>query len=260
MKYHIYKSIYVAAALLFAGCGNNQGNTGGIDLSGTISEAKLRRGSDRGESGGNKCLLGYQEKYDQLLTEGMVLQATGFAKSRLIVKYNKVLGPENHEIVYRFKNNRMSKISGLNHETVVPDIIALRSIKPLSPEEFEKRYKALTAEQEQAARESINDVAEGRSGDRDADAKMKQLKKAGHDEKSVTGASNQMVDAFKKVGAAWVEIPELGDAARFNTETFELVVLSKGVQFAIRAEVSNDLNSNKDIALALARQVLDRCK
>jgi hypothetical protein len=261
MKYAIYKSACIAAAILIAGCGTNQDNTsGGIDLSGTISEAKLRRGADRGESGGNKCLLGYQDKYDQLLTADMVLQATGFAKSNLTVKYNKVMGPENHEVVYRFKNNRMGKIAGIKREMQVPDIVALRSIKPLSLDEFAQRYKALTAEQEQAARQSIDDVAEGRSGDADADAHMKQLKKKGLDEQSVKGASNQMVDGFKKIGAAWTEVTGLGDAARFNTETFELVVLSKGVQFAIRAEISNDITRNKDLSLALARQVLEQCK
>lgn len=261
MSYSIHKSAFIAAAIFLTACGNDPNSkSGSIDLSGTISEAELRRGADRGESGGNECLLGYQDKYDQLLTEAMVLQITGFSKSSLTVKYNKVMGPENHEIVYRFKNNRIGKIAGIKREMQVPDLVVLRSIKPLSLDEFEKRYTALTAEQEQAAREAINDVAEGRSGDRKADAQLDQLKKKGLDDKAIKGASNEMVGSFKKVGAAWTKVPGLGDAARFNTETLELVVLSKGVQFAIRTEVSNEENRNKELSLALARQILERCK
>src|SRR5690606_927575 len=91
----------VAMGLAVSACGEGSnksdgGKIGGIDINDAIATAEKRREADPNASGGNKCLLAYQEKYDELLTKDMVLALTGFDESKMEMKYMKIMKPEHH--------------------------------------------------------------------------------------------------------------------------------------------------------------------
>lgn len=240
---------------------NSTSNSGEIDLEGAIENAENRRKADPNASGGNKCLLDFQSKYDQLLSEQDILTATGFSKDLMEIKYQKVLkNPEYHEMVYNFKNKRVSYIPQIKMKAEIKDAISVRSIKPMSLTQFENSYKAISEEEMQVARDMVDDVTEGNSGEADAEAAMQKAKEQNISNEQIKETSNVMMDAFKKVSEGYRVVDGLGDAARWNIVTNELTVLQNGVQFQIMSDVSNDLEKNKSVAIDLAKKILDKCK
>ena len=240
---------------------NSTSNPGEIDLESAIENAESRRKADPNASGGNKCLLDFQSKYDQLLSEQDILTATRFSKDLMEIKYQKVLkNPEYHEMVYNFKNKRVSYIPQIKMKAEIKDAISVRSIKPMSLTQFENSYKAISEEEMQVARDMVDDVTEGNSGEADAEAAMQKAKEQNISNEQIKETSNVMMDAFKKVSEGYRVVDGLGDAARWNIVTNELTVLQNGVQFQIMSDVSNDLEKNKSVAIDLAKKILDKCK
>ncbi|WP_159799175.1 hypothetical protein [Flavobacterium sp. MK4S-17] len=257
MRINYSKHILYISLLAVLACGNNTGkqdNNTNID---TVTE--LIPDDDDAE-GGNACLLGYQSKYDAMITEAEVLAATGFSRNVMETKYNKVLkNPENHEFLYKFKNNRMGKIPGFKNEMQVPDVIVVRAVKPMSIKTFNQLYKAVTEEQMQKANDALNDVGEGNSGNAEADKALKEAEKQGVDREQIKGTGKSLTGAFKEVSKGYRTVTGVGSAARWNIVTSELFVLQDGVKFEIRADVSNDTEKNKMVALQLAKDVLSKC-
>lgn len=240
---------------------NSTSDSGEIDLEGAIENAENRRKADPNASGGNKCLIGYQTNYDQLLTENEVLSATGFSKDVMETKYQKVLkNPEYHEFLFKFKNKRVAYISAIDMKAEIQDAISIRSIKPMSLTQFENSYKAITEEEMQVARDMVDDVTEGKSGDADAEAAMQKAKDQNVSNEQIKETSNVMMDAFKEVSEGYRVVDGLGDAARWNIVTNELTVLQNGVQFQVMSDINNDIEKNKSVAIELAKKILDKCK
>jgi len=259
------KSIKISAAtavlcLILFSCGNSENkkqNGDDINLDAVINS----KSNDPNAKGDNKCLLDYQSKYDALISEADVLATTGFSKAVLETKYNKVLkNPENHEFVYKFKNGRMGKVRGFNREMVLPDVVAIRSIKPMSLTTFKQSYQAMTEEQMQAANDALDEIAEGNSGDADADKAMKKAKEQNISKDQIKKTGRTLTDAFKEVSKGYRTVDGLGDAAVWNVVTSELNVLQNGVKFEIRTDISNDTEQNKSVAIKLAEIVLNKCK
>lgn len=259
------KSIKIPAAItllcltLFS-CGNNDGkkqNGNDINLDAVINS----KSNDPNAKGDNKCLLDYQNKYDALLAETDVLNATGFSKDVMETKYNNRLNnPENDEFVYKFKNGRMGKVRGFNNEMQLPDMIVVRSIKPMSPTTFNQTYREVTDEQMQAANDALDEIAEGNSGDADADKAMKKAKEQNIGKDQIKKTGGALTGAFKEVSKGYRTVEGLGDAAVWNVVTNELYVLQNGVKFEIRTDISNDTEKNKSVAVKLAEIVLSKCK
>lgn len=259
------KSIKLSAAaavlsLILFSCGNSDNkkqNGNDINLDAVINS----KSNDPNAKGDNKCLLDYQSKYDALLSEEDVLAATGFSKDVMETKYNKVLkNPENHEFVYIFENGRMGKIPGIKSEMAVPDLVAIRSIKPMSLTTFNQSYQAATDEQVQAANDALKDIADGNSGDADADEAMKKAKEQNISKDEIKKTGGALTDVFKEVSKGYRAVEGLGDAACWNIVTNELYVLQNGVKFEIRTDISNDTEKNKSVAVKLAEIVLNKCK
>ncbi len=239
---------------------NSSSNLGEIDLEGAIENAESRRKSDPNASGGNKCLLTYQTKYDQLISENDVISATGFSKDVMESKYNKTLkNPEYHEFVYRFKNKRIGKVRGFDKEMELPDMVVVRFIKSMSLTDFERSYQSVTDEQMQAANEALSEISEGNSGNADADKAMQQAESQNISKEEIKKTGGILTDAFKEVSKGYRVIEGLGDAARWNLVTNELFVLQNGVKFEIRTDLSNDPEKNKSVAIDLAKIILDKC-
>lgn len=237
-----------------------QTNPGEIDLESAIENAESRRKADPNASGGNKCLLGYQSKYDQLLSEEDVVTATGFSKDVMSTKNNKALkNPEYHSFEYRFKNGRVSK-SGITKGIAMPDVVAVNSIKVISISAFESTYKAISDEEMQVAKDALNDAAEGKSGDAEADAAVKKAEDLNVSKEQVKKTGGKVLDVIKDVSKGYRTVENLGDAASWNIVAKELYVLQNGVQFVILCDVNDDDETNKSVAIKLAGVVLNKCK
>ncbi len=241
-------------------CGNSENkkqNGNDINIDAVINS----RSQDPDAKGDNKCLLDYQTKYDQLLSENDVLHATGFSKDKMEIKYNKVLkNAEHHEFVYKFKNGRMGKVRGFNNEVQLPDMVVVRSIKPMSLSQFENSYRAITDEEMQVANDALDEIAEGNSGDAEADAAVKKAKELNVSKEQIKKTGGALTGMFKEVSEGYRTVEDLGDAAVWNVVTNELYVLQNGVKFEIRTDISNDTEKNKTVAVKLAEIVLNKCK
>lgn len=258
------KYLIILTAVLMGACsgnkeGENAGTIGGIDVEGAIKNAESRRKTDPNSSGGNKCLLDYQTKLDQLLTADMVVRATGFSENVMDSSYTQIMSTEYHYVNYSFQNKRKGKVMGLKGEFEVKDEVALRRIKPISLTRFKDSYRVITQEEEQLAKDVFEDVAEGKSGDKQADEAAKQLRESNIDKETVKTAGGALMSTFKEISEGYREEKELGDAARWNVATNELAVLKNGVQFELHVEVSNDKEKNREAAIAIAKEILKKC-
>lgn len=257
------KSMIVAAVLclnLFS-CGNRENqNKNGNDIN--IDAVINSRSKDANAKGGNKCLLSYQSKYDELLTQEMALNTTGFPEKKLKVKYSKVLNnTEHHSIAYYFDMGRVQSNPAVNMPAMaMPDQVVLKDIKPISLHAFENSYRAMTDEEMRAANDAINDIAEGNSGDADADEALKKAKEHNVGKDQIRKTGGVLTGAFKKIAQAYIVVKSLGDAARWNTITRELIVLQNGVQFALGVNIADDNEKNKAAAIRLAKQILEQCE
>lgn len=254
----------LAFALVCGACGqgtDNSGNAqkiGGIDVSEAISKAENRRVADPAASGGNTCLLGYQEKYDQLLTKALVLEATGFDESKLNVKYAKIMKPEHHSVNYTFDNQRVREKNG--YKLPFKDNVQLGGIKAMSLTQFRDSYRAVTKEEDEALDQVLQDMEEGNVSDPDAKQAVENLEKAGVDKETSKKATGTLRNAFKKVAEGYRTVEGIGDAAVWNVETEELIVLDNGVKFELQVDVKDRTEGNREVAVALARKLLSVCQ
>lgn len=259
-RYFLIASLFLA----LASCSENKGKKSGsdnIDLESAIKNAENRRKADPNASGGNQCLLDYQTKYDQLLSENDVIAATGFSKDVLKTKSSTVLkNPEYHKFEYKFNNGRMQTVPVLGHKMQMPDVVMVKSIKAISLSAFENTYRAISNEEMQAAKDVLNDATEGKSGDAEADAAVKKAEELNVSKEKVKEIGSGMMDAMKEVSKGYRVVDNLGDAARWNLVSNELYVLQNGVQFVILCEVNDDNKKNKSVSIALAKIILNKCQ
>lgn len=261
MKTKLYTFLFFSLILISCSEDKNKlTNSGEIDLESAIENAESRRKLDPNASGGNTCLLDYQKKYDQLVSETDVLKATVFSKEKLETKYQKVMkNSEYHEFLFKFKNKRIGKVRGLTREMEIPDIVKVRGIKAMSLNDFENNYRALTDEMD-LANQAVDDILEGKSGEAEAEAAVKKAEEHNISKEQVKEVSGKLMDAFKEVSEGYRKVMNLGDAARWNLVTNELVVLQNGVKFELMIDVSNDPKINQKVAFDLAQIILNKCK
>lgn len=249
-----------ALCFLLFSCGNSENKTPNeqdINIESVINSKSL----DPNAKGDNKCLMEYQNKYDALVSEADVLAATGFSKSNMKTKYNKNLkNPQNHEFVYQFQNGRMGKAPGFKNEITLPDVVVIRSIIPMSLSTFQQSYKEVTDEQKQVADEVIADIAEGNSGNVEADKALKKAKEQNISKEDIKKTGGTLTNAFQEISKGYRKVEGLGDAAVWNVVTSELYVLQNGVKFEIRTDISNDTEKNKMAAIKLAKIILKKCQ
>lgn len=261
------KTIYLLVVSLFltlTSCSENKGkesNSDNINLESAIENAESRRKTDPNASGGNKCLLDYQTKYNQLLSEDEVIAATGFSKDVMKTKSSTVLkNPEYHSFEYKFNNGRMQTIPMLNRKMAMPDVIGVKSIKAISLSAFESTYRIISDEEMQVAKDALNDAADGKSGDAEADAAVKKAEKLNVSKDQVKEIGGGIMDVMKNVSKGYRVVDNLGDAARWNIVSNELYVLQNGVQVVITSNVNDDNEKNKSVAIDLAKNILNKCK
>lgn len=256
----LFKIIGIAVLLSFSCYSCSSDNVASSKEAIKLDAVKNTQSNDPDASGENKCLLDYASKYDHLLTEEMVLQATNLPKDKLETKYTKVLNNvAYHKMVYKFKLNRKRHVPEVGMDLEMPEIVSLSGIKAMSARQFEGSYRAMTDEEEANFNEAKKQVLDGNSGNKDAEKALEAAAKQGMDKKQVGKGVDMVSGVMKKVAEAYIVVDGLGDAARWNTYTKEMVVLQSGVQFVLHVDVSDDNKKNQSVATELARQLLKKC-
>lgn len=259
MKTILYNSIAIAFCLTILSCNNNneskESNFNSIES--TLNNIPV----DPEAKGGNQCLLNYQTKYDQLLSEEDVLKVTGFDKNKLTKEYIKPLDDPKYHIYYMgFDNGRKEKspISGtlLDQE----DIVKVQYIEEMSLNSFQYNYKVPTDEETQETQEVLADVVDDKIENEDAQKLVKKAEEQNISKEEIKKTGSSLISAFSEINKAIVKVENLGDAAVWNTKNMELYILQNGVKFGVTANVSDDVERNKEVAISLAKIILDKCK
>ncbi len=255
-------ALFLIVLLIVSSCKNQENNTPDgytIDLDKAIEKAENRKQKDPNISGGNTCLLSYANRFNELLTEAEVLEATGFSKDNLEIDYSKVIADAAfHRLNYQFDNQRERTIAG--YTMPFKDNIQLQRIKAISLTQFNNAYRAITEEEDKIVKDVIKDIAEGNASGSDAKDAQKQLDASGVDKKTAKDVMGTMADTFKEISKGYRNVEGLGDAAVWNAVTKELVVLDNGVQFEIQVDAKSGTDEDKNIAIALAKRILKKCK
>ena len=106
----------------------------------------------------------------------------------------------------------------------------------------------------------MNDATEGKSGDAEADAAVKKAEELNVSKEQVKKTGGKILDVIEEVSKGYRVVENLGDAARWNVVSNELIVLQNGVQFIILCDVNDDNETNKSVAIKLAEIVLNKCQ
>lgn len=254
-KIKLISSVIVLGVALFS-CSDKGTTTTGADIN--IEDVANKKTSDPNASGENKCLLSYVTKYDQLLTESMVLAATGLPKDKMEFKYSKALdNPEYHNVQYSFMMGRKRYVPAFKGEMALSDFVRLDGIKPKSLTEFKNSYRAMNAEEDKNFEDAKKDVLAGNGEGKEA---LDKAKKTGIDKETLKKGVDKVGGILKDIAKAYVNIEGVGDAAVWNTVTNEMIVLQKGVQFKLEVNVSGEDSKNRSTAVTLAKQILEKCK
>lgn len=253
-----FLALSMGVILLFTACDNKE-NASAKNIESSLEETIKKL--DPEAEGGNKCLLDYANKYDQLLSEQRILELTGFSKDVMETEYSKVLDNiAYHSFEYKFTNKRMQKPFGMDMELPFRDNISVSNIKPISFNYFNNAYRAITNDEKTKIDEVTNEVLDGKSVNEDAKEAVKKLEETGVSKKEAKSVAKSLTNSISDISKAYQNVENLGDAARWNTLTKELVVVQNGAMFQLTVSVSDDVEKEKSIAIELAKDILNKCK
>lgn len=252
--------ITATISIFLISCGSNEGkqSTNGIET--TLESVMNSASLDKDAKGQNSCLMKYQSKYDQLFSEQDILKVTGFDPAKLETDYNQFMDdPAFHSYTYSFDNGRVGKIPGTDREMKQSDYVAIKYIEEMSYNQFEFNYKVPTDEDIEASKKTLTDVVDGKIESEAAKDALKQAEEKNVSKDMAKSIGSAMVESFAEIAQHNVKVDNLGDAAVWNKKEFSLNVLKNGVKFCIEANVSNDIERNREVAIALAKIILEKC-
>jgi len=217
--------------------------------------------SEKTASETNECLLAYQSKYDELLSVEEILATANMTKDNLKVEYKKSSRHlDMHEYKLLFKNQRKGYVKVLNSVAVVPDVIKISGIKAMKLGLFEQTHRAATEEEKKYAQQAMEDVIDGKVQNKEAEKAVQTAEKHNVSKEQLKKTGSAVTNVINEVNDSYVEIPDLGGKAVWNTYVNELSVWDKGVAFSVHVEISNDEAHNKAVATQIAQKILNKCK
>lgn len=203
------------------------------------------------------CIYDYMDKYDQLLTLDMIKKQYSGDMSKAEFKYNKSEKADYQDTdnaTYSWKSDRTKQMSvmGMKIEVPIPyeiglkwlgsDLFMIKSL-PTPKENFEQFYRNATKEEVDAAMGKAKEQIV-----KDGTATAEQAEQAG----SLAEGLASYNDIEKVTG--------VGEAAAWIISESHLVVLVGDKTFKVVANVGDDKEANKALAVALAQEVLAKCK
>jgi len=251
---YLLLSTLLSGVIILQGCSSSGSENSLNDLENATAS--------KGKSGGNKCLLDYAEKLDELLTRELAGETVQYTPEDAEKDYSKVLSnPLYHSVRYSWKSDRTKSMSFGAHEVMVPvrDEVALYGINPVTYDEFKQRRRNVTDEELAEMNKRISETLSGQTENEAVKKQLEKLEKMGVDQSTVQGMSSSVTGMAGKVAQSYSEVSGLGDAAAWNSYEQRLYVLDRGVEFAVAVSAGEDENVNKEKSVALAKKILNIC-
>lgn len=208
--------------------------------------------------GGNSCLLGYAEKYDELLTKDMVAQASGTSADKITFEYQKnAQNSKYQDVTYSWKTGRKKTISGM--EIPVNDYIKITGVESISLNQFQMSYKAVTAKEAKTIMETTNEAVDGKIDNEAVNERLKKLDEMGISKEEQKKMMESFTNSAQKMTEGFAPVENLGDTATWNAKTNTMYVFKNGAMFELVVDLT-DVSTNSTVATQVSQQILDKCK
>lgn len=248
---HLFVAVMSLATLVCCGQGRNN-NEPAID-----NEIDLKN-IDPKAKGDNTCLLDYAERYGELLTKDMVAEATGSDADQMTTNENKIhKNTKYHYTKYSWKTGKTKEKYGVD----LPEehSVGISGIEAISLNQFQMSYKAVSKEAVEALTQKANEALEGKSDNAAVNERLKKLDEMGISKEEQKKMMEGFANTAQKMTEGFTKVENLGQAATWNSKTNTLYVFEKGAMFELVVELS-DSERNLEVAAAIARRILDKCK
>jgi hypothetical protein len=245
------RSISLCATILLLSCGEKASTGTNPSNTSSTSDAPAANAAMGGKG---QCLLSFQHKFDELLPLAIAAEASKLAADKAQTQYNNNKKPlrtdkkagfdiGTNELLYLWPSDRMEEIPigpAKGQKIPADNKIGLRSMSVMNKEFFTKSYKPMT------------------------DQEIEDLKKQAADELAKKGdanapAANILADTIGGVTKAYKEVPNVAELARWNTIEKSLYVFFDGVKFEILVSVSDDNDTNQNLAVSLLPKIMEKC-
>lgn len=251
---HLFLAVIILATLVSCGEGRKQSKAGN-------EIEQLENGLkniDPKAKGDNTCLLGYAEKYGELLTKDMVAEATGTSADVMTTTDSKIhSNTKYHHIQHSWKTGRIKHINGMN--IPVDDYAKLTGIEAISLNQFQMSYRVVSEEETRKINEDMNEALDGNTDNSVVNQAIKKLDEMGISKEEQQKMVKDLTESAQKITKGFAKIDNIGQVATWNAKTNTLYVFEKGAMFELVVELS-DSERNLEVATAIARQILDKCK
>ncbi len=201
-----------------------------------------------------KCFEDFDYNFSQILSKEDVLKHIDAAHHADIKIDENKMKDRYGNIAYKYKSDRTFTIKAGRISQEIPDDNTIefsglnfsKSDEAKTLESFERSYKKLSAQE-------VDDM-------------LANIDKAYTDKpKAELEQAKKFIEIRKKL--QYHEVPDLGTAAYWqefsvqgNNYGAELIVLAGTVEFTLKVKVDNDNKINAKMAIAIAQDILQKCK
>ncbi|TJZ63376.1 hypothetical protein FAZ15_03595 [Sphingobacterium olei] len=253
---HLFVAVIALATLSSCGQGrNNDESAANSEIDQLENELK---NIDPKAKGDNTCLLGYAEKYEELLTKDMVAEATGSNAGQMTMHENKIhKDTKYHYTKYSWKTGKTKERYGMD----LPEEhgVSISGIEAISLNQFQMSYKAVSKAAAAALTQKANEALDGKSDNAAVNEGMKKLDEMGISKEEQKKMMEGFANTAQKMTEGFTKVDNLGQAATWNAKTNTLYVFENGAMFELVVELS-DSGRNLEVATTIATQILNKCK
>ena len=249
-----FNTLTLTLLIFLSSCGNNATDSTAANSNPENTETEA---SNAEPSSSVICIYDYMDKYDQLLTLDDIKKQYDGDISKAKFKYNKsekASSQDTDKAMYSWESGRTRKMKIMGTEMEMPDYneiglhwlgsdLFMINDMPTPLECFKKFYRNVSQEEIDAALAKAEQIMKEKEGVAAAEAKQ---------------ASN--LGKSLGQGQTFEDVNGVGEAASWKAQDSELKVLVGDKTFGIIARVGADNDVNKNLAIALAKVVLGKCK
>lgn len=264
--------LLLAGALLVAGCGGSE-----------TASAERPSPDERTEATAESCIAAYAERPCELLTEDLLrrhvsapaeVERTDVAArmAELGLSPRRSSRAAQNGCSYSWNGGRTmspkvslgqgtgtegsqaiaSALQRITQNVPVDDTVAFKSIQVLENDDalarFERKWRAPTAEERERLARRMDEA-------------MEEARKEGKLTDAGAGTGARLGRSFANAAISYEPVDGIGRAARWGGLGSErsLMVLDGDTEFAVVVDVSDEEAKNRELAMAIARGLLDRC-
>lgn len=251
---HVFLAMIILATLVSCGQSNKQ-STANNEIEQLENELK---NIDPKAKGGNTCLLAYAEKYTELLTKDMVVEATGADPDKMETHEDNIGNKTKYNSTkYSWETGETAEQYGMN--LPVHHGVTITGIEPISLEMFQLSYRAVSENESRKIQEDMNEALDGNTENSVVNQAIDKLDEMGFSKEEQQKMVKDLTESAQKMTEGFTKVDKIGDAATWNAKTNTLYVFKDGAMFELIVDLK-DKERNLEVAKKLAQQVLAKCK